>query len=271
MTRYSDRDINRMIEPDYQLLGPMRALLGSQGGDMPGLRKSQDTWERILESAETLFARQGYSGTSTRQIAAAAGVSIQTLQYHCGGKKNLYRAVLERTVIPVTDLINRYVQKMLEQDLTDVHVLEESIARIIDELFDLLQANPNYAPLFYRQWLVQDPDLRSVESESMLPLVRNWAEEIEAQLGEERLRGTNPFLLNMSWSWMYWGLFAQPSFLARYMGIDADSPEFLRILKDHAWEMTIRMAQQRQSSSLSPFRKRKVKERKKKAATRKKK
>jgi AcrR family transcriptional regulator len=230
---------------------------------MPGLRKSQDTWERILESAETLFAGQGYSGTSTRQIAAAADVSIQTLQYHCGGKKNLYQAVLERTVIPVTDLINRYVQKMLEQDLTDERVLEESVARIIDELFDLLQAKPNYGPIFYRQWLVQDPDLRSVEWENLIPLLRNWAEKIETQLGEERLRGTNLLLMNWSMSWIYWGLFVQPSFLARYMGIDADSPEFLRIVKDHAWEMTLRMMGQRRSSSPSPFRKKKTGARKK--------
>ena len=237
---------------------------------MPGLRKSQDTWERILESAETLFARQGYSGTSTRQIAAAAGVSIQTLQYHCGGKKNLYRAVLERTVVPVTDLINRYVQKMLEQDLTDERVLEESVARIIDELFDLLQAKPHYAPLFYRQWLVLDPDLRNVEWENLIPLLRNWAEKIEAQLGEERLRGTNLFLMNWSMSWIFWGLFVQPSFLARYMGIDPDSPEFLRTLKDHAWEMTLRMMGQRRSSSPSPFGKKKARARKKTATGQKK-
>ena len=124
-----------------------------------------------------LFARQGYSGTSTRQIAAEAGISIQTLQYHCGGKKNLYKTVLERTVVPVTDLVNRYVQKMVEQDLTDVRVLEESVARIIDELFDLLHANPNYAPLFYRQWLVQEPDLRSVEWENLTPVLQPMVEK----------------------------------------------------------------------------------------------
>jgi len=271
LTRTVDRDINRMIDSSYQMLGAMRATLGTWGADMPELRRSQDTWERILESAETLFARQGYSGTSTRQIAAGADVSIQTLQYHCGGKKNLYKAVLERTVIPVTDLINRYVQKMLEQDLTDERVLEESVARIIDELFDLLQAKPHYAPLFYRQWLVQDPDLRNVEGENLIPVLRNWAEEMETQFDEERLRGTNPFLLNMSMSWIFWGLFVQPSFLARYMGIDPDSPEFLRTLKDHAWEMTLRMMGQRRSSSPSPFRKREAKARTKKSPTGKKK
>jgi len=230
---------------------------------MPNRKNSQDTWERILESAETLFARQGYSGTSTRQIATEAGVSIQTLQYHCGGKKNLYKKVLERTVIPVTDLINRYVQKMVEQDLTDARVLEESVARIIDELFDLLHAHPNYAPLFYRQWLVQDPDLRSVEWESLTPVFRQWSKEVEAQLDEERLRDTSLFLLFMSLSWIYWGLFVQPPFIARYMGIDADSPEFLRIVKGHAWEMTLRMMERRRSSSASPFKKSKTKARRK--------
>jgi AcrR family transcriptional regulator len=237
---------------------------------MPEPRNSQDTWERILESAEALFARQGYSGTSTRQIAAAAGISIQTLQYHCGGKKNLYKAVLERTVIPVTELANRYIEKMLEQGLSDIRVFEQSVARLIDELFDLLQAKPNYAPLLYRQWLVHDPELRSVEWERAIPRLRKWAEEAEAQLGEEGLRGTNVFLLNVSMAIMHWGLFVQPSFLAQYMGIDADSPEFLRIVKDHAWEMTVRMWQQRQSSSPSPFRKKKAKTKKKKSPTRKK-
>ncbi|MEW6440636.1 MAG: TetR/AcrR family transcriptional regulator [bacterium] len=216
-------------------------------------RASTDTWERILGCAEDLFARQGYDGTSTRQIAARAGISIQTLQYHCAGKKNLYKAVLERTVIPVTDQINRYVDKMLERDLKDVRVLEESLTRIIDELFDLLHGHPNYAPLFYRQWLVEDPDLRSVEWESLVPVLRRWSKGVEARLDEERLRGTNLFLLFLSLSWMYWGLFVQPQFIARYMGMDPDSPDFLSLLKGHAWEMTLRMMEQRRSSFSSPF------------------
>jgi AcrR family transcriptional regulator len=225
---------------------------------MASRKNAQDTWERILESAETLFAGQGYSGTSTRQIAAGAGVSIQTLQYHCGGKKNLYKKVLERTVVPVTDLVNRYVQKMLEQDLREVRVLEESVSRIIDELFDFLHAHPNYARLFYRQWLVQDPDLRSVEWEKLTPVLRQWSEKVEAQLDEERLRGMNLFLFFLSLSWMYWGLFVQPRFLASYMGFDAESPAFLRTVKDHAWEMTLRMMDERRSVSGSPFQERKA-------------
>ena len=56
-----------------------------------------------------------------------------------------------------------------------------------------------------------------------------------------------------------------------YMGIDPESPEFLRIVKDHAWEMTLRMMEQRRSSSSSPFKKRKARAKKKKSPTGKKK
>ena len=49
----------------------------------------------ILRNAAIVFAEQGYTGASTRQIAAAAGVNIGTLAYHFGDKEGLYLAVLD--------------------------------------------------------------------------------------------------------------------------------------------------------------------------------
>ena len=221
--------------------------------------KKNDTRQRILDAAETLFSRQGYSGTSTRQIAAEAGISIQTLHYHCSGKKNLYKTILEKSMVPVTEMINRHVQEMLSQDLNDIAFLEESVTRIIDELFDLLHVNPNYAPLFYRQWLVLDPDLRSVEWQKLYPFFREWSKEIEVQLGAERLKGMNLFLFFLSLSWMYWGLFVQPDFIGRNLKIKAKSPEFLALMKDHAVEMTLRMMEQREPVSKRSHKKPKTK------------
>ncbi len=221
--------------------------------------KKTDTRQRILDAAEALFARQGYSGTSTRQIAAEAGISIQTLHYHCAGKKNLYKTILEKSMVPVTEMVNRHVQEMLSQDLNDAAVLEESVTRIVDELFDLLHANPNYAPLFYRQWLVLDQDLRSVEWQKLYPIFREWSKEIEVQLDAERLSGMNLFLLLLSLSWMYWGLFVQPEFIGKYMKIKTKSPDFLALMKDHAVEMTLRMMEQRGTVSKRSHKKPKTK------------
>ncbi len=50
---------------------------------------------KIFASAQKLFARYGYDGTTTRMIARDVGIDISTLYYHWGEKKELYLAVLE--------------------------------------------------------------------------------------------------------------------------------------------------------------------------------
>ncbi len=211
-------------------------------------QQSQETWRQILDSAEDLFAKQGYEGASTREIARGAGISINTLHYHCGGKRNLYEKVLERAVVSVTDLVNAHVDLILQKDVNDVGMLEESITRLINDLFDILSEHPNYARLFLRQLLVTDLDLRSVEWEKLVPTIHLWSERIESQVTEERLGGMNLFLFFLSASLIYWGLFVQPKFIAKYLGLDPDSNEFLTVLKNHAREMTLRMIEQRRPS-----------------------
>jgi AcrR family transcriptional regulator len=55
-----------------------------------------DTRERLLASALDAFAEHGFDGTTTRDIAARAGVNLGLLQYHFGGKERLWRAAVDR-------------------------------------------------------------------------------------------------------------------------------------------------------------------------------
>lgn len=48
---------------------------------------------RLLDMALRLFAEKGFSKTSTRDIAQAAGVNIAAIKYYFGDKAGLYRAV----------------------------------------------------------------------------------------------------------------------------------------------------------------------------------
>ncbi|WP_228893698.1 CerR family C-terminal domain-containing protein [Pseudoduganella aquatica] len=48
--------------------------------------------ERLLVTAIRLFAEQGYSRASTREIALAAGVNVAAISYYFGDKAGLYRA-----------------------------------------------------------------------------------------------------------------------------------------------------------------------------------
>jgi AcrR family transcriptional regulator len=55
-----------------------------------------ETRRGILEAAEACFAKSGFAGATTRQVASRAGVNVATLHYHFGNKEGLYRAVLDR-------------------------------------------------------------------------------------------------------------------------------------------------------------------------------
>lgn len=53
------------------------------------------TRQLILQTAEVHFMRDGYKGTSTRQIAKEIGITQPNLYHHFKNKESLYIAVLE--------------------------------------------------------------------------------------------------------------------------------------------------------------------------------
>jgi len=66
---------------------------------LPAARKSRmpadDRHRQLLRSAIDCFARNGFSGTKTKDIAAAAGVSEAILFRHFATKDDLYHAILD--------------------------------------------------------------------------------------------------------------------------------------------------------------------------------
>jgi AcrR family transcriptional regulator len=62
----------------------------------PAPAKRRPASERLLEAAARIFARDGLSGATTREIARAAGVNEVTLFRHFHTKENLVSAVAER-------------------------------------------------------------------------------------------------------------------------------------------------------------------------------
>lgn len=53
-------------------------------------QESEDTRERILRAAQKLFAEKGFEATSVRDITTEAGCNVASVNYHFGGKENLY-------------------------------------------------------------------------------------------------------------------------------------------------------------------------------------
>ena len=52
--------------------------------------EAEDTRERILVSSRKLFAEKGFDMTSVRDITSDAGCNVASVNYHFGGKENLY-------------------------------------------------------------------------------------------------------------------------------------------------------------------------------------
>ena len=53
----------------------------------------EDARTRLLHSGLRLFAQQGFSKTSTRELAEDASVNVASISYYFGDKAGLYRAV----------------------------------------------------------------------------------------------------------------------------------------------------------------------------------
>src|SRR5215470_9897365 len=62
---------------------------------IPKRLSSDDRRRQLIRGAVDLFSRHGFSGTRTKDIAAACGVSEAILFRHFATKEDLYRAILD--------------------------------------------------------------------------------------------------------------------------------------------------------------------------------
>ena len=56
--------------------------------------KSERSRRLVLDAALKLFSKQGYRGTTVREVADAAGVSIGNLYHHFPDKEAIFRTLL---------------------------------------------------------------------------------------------------------------------------------------------------------------------------------
>lgn len=78
--------------------GPIRAsdpLKPAEVPNRPPRMPGEDRRRQLLRVAVDSFARNGFSGTKTKDIAAAAGVSEAILFRHFASKEDLYHAILD--------------------------------------------------------------------------------------------------------------------------------------------------------------------------------
>ncbi|GAA2868533.1 hypothetical protein GCM10010517_28360 [Streptosporangium fragile] len=122
----------------------------------------------ILQVAARLFSALGYDGTSSGQIAEAAGLSPDVLREEFGGKRELYLAVLDRAYLAERESLEAalkgFVPSTPEETAAVIH-------RIVDHYIDYCLVHPETPALRMHRWLADAGDLVEPEREYMKPLM----------------------------------------------------------------------------------------------------
>ena len=104
----------------------------------PVPRADQETRERILDAAHTVFIRKGTAGSRTQEIAAEAGVNKALVHYYFGTKAELADAIFERAL---STLMPRIFGILADPDRS----IEEKVPAIVREQIDFHSARPYLA------------------------------------------------------------------------------------------------------------------------------
>lgn len=102
-----------------------------------------ETRTALLAAGRHIFARNGFDGTSVRQLTAHAGVNLGAVTYHFGSKRGLYEAVLQADLGPLLDRVRRAAG-------ADGSALDRLI-RVVEAYFEHLATHPELPYLLLQE------------------------------------------------------------------------------------------------------------------------
>lgn len=112
----------------------------------PARTSKRDSRARLVETGLRLFARKGFDGVSTRDLAADAGVALAAIPYHFRGKQGLYDAVVDQLVERVrlaTAPILAQIDATLQQAAGDRCRLSEGLGPMVESMLRQSLALPD--------------------------------------------------------------------------------------------------------------------------------
>ena len=156
---------------------------------MPTTPKNSERTDKIVQAAAQLFARQGYHGTSTREIARLADVSENTLFRHFDHKEDLFWSALR----------SRSNGLKMRRDLLDGIAGGDDIEVVLPKIIDLLVDTVVYKPELLRLIAVAFLELHwKTESfcrEYLSPIFSAISRYLEMNIEAQRVRDLDPTMV----------------------------------------------------------------------------
>ena len=152
---------------------------------------SQATRKSLLSAAAKLFAARGFDGASVAEVARQAGANKALINYHFGGKLQLYRTILREMFV---ELLER-VEPLRADPRPPDQVLREFIA-IVGDTANRRRAH--LSKMMLREVIAGGPHL---DHEVLIYPMRVFAvvrEIIERGVRERVFRPVDPILTHLS-------------------------------------------------------------------------
>ena len=153
------------------------------------MNKKSEVPNRIVHAAVALFSRQGYQGTSTREIARLADISEVTLFRYFERKEEIFWAALVssfRTIQPRLDLLDK---------ISYLDAPEIVLPKILSLFGDTATYSPELVRLIGIAFLEVHGNVENICRKHLSPLFSSIADYLEANIKAGRIRNLNPAIL----------------------------------------------------------------------------
>lgn len=160
----------------------------------PRRRMTKEARRRIIErAAGELFAKDGYQGTSIKEIARRSAVTVPVVYDHFASKRDLHRHLLERHYAEL--------RALWSEQLAGEDPPERRIPRAIEAWFAYVESHP-YAWRMLFQDTSGDPEVRA-DHEAVVARSRELVMPLfQREAGSENIAGADSVALEMAWEVM---------------------------------------------------------------------
>jgi TetR/AcrR family transcriptional regulator len=154
-------------------------------------RDPDRTRQALLAAGTALFAERGYEGTPVSAIADAARVNKAMINYHFGGKRKLYLAILTAAF---RDIVTR-AEQLTKADRPAPDLLRELIALVAETA---TRRNPHFPAMMLREVLAGGKHLGADTIAYPLRVADVVRRIVERGVRERGFRPVDPLLTHLT-------------------------------------------------------------------------
>jgi AcrR family transcriptional regulator len=148
---------------------------------------AEDRRRQIVHAAIELFARKGFDGTTTREIAQAAGVSEAVIFRHFPTKHDLYRAIIDHKM--------KECQRSFREELRQAMAHRDDrmvFTRLAEEILRIYREDPDFTRLMFFSALEGHELSRLVYETHVAQMFEELVAYVRRRVRERAFRAVNP-------------------------------------------------------------------------------